>query len=258
MKKIRRSAMRAGIWFFALCAFPALAAEVAGTVQWSRRVELGMPVSGVVARVFVESGERVLKGQPLVQLDDRRYRTEKARAHAELTRLVKERDEAKREQNRAQELFDRNLLSNHELEVQKIAFVSAESRYQAARATLTQAELSLEYSTLRAPFDAWILDVRAEMGQAVVSDHVAVPLVTVAESGGVVIRILVSEGELQSLQNKKEVSVQAGGKRHAGVIKRIGLEPVAGGKVVQYPVDVVVKLAEPILRPGQKATVSLP
>jgi multidrug efflux system membrane fusion protein len=167
-------------------------------------------------------------------------------------------EEAEREQARAQELYDRNLISNHELEVAKIAFVSAESEHQAAQAALTRAQLNVEYSAVRAPFDALVLEVRADVGQAVASDFAAVPLVTVAEAGRMVVRAPVEEGALAALTPGREVTVQVAGQRYGGTVRRVGLEPVSGGSgAPRYPLEVNIK-AGGALRAGQSATVMLP
>ena len=46
---------------------------VEGTVEWARRASLGVPVTGVVARVEAEPGERVESGRVLVALDPGRF-----------------------------------------------------------------------------------------------------------------------------------------------------------------------------------------
>ena len=44
------------------------------------------------------------------------------------------------------------MLSEHELQVAKIGLTSADAAVQAAQSALTQAQLDLEYSVIRAPF----------------------------------------------------------------------------------------------------------
>ena len=56
------------------------AAEVTGVLDWLRRVELGTPVSGVVAEVLVRPGDRVERDQVLLRLQAPRFEAELARA----------------------------------------------------------------------------------------------------------------------------------------------------------------------------------
>jgi len=68
-------------------AFPAMATDVEALVQWSRRTELATPVSGVVASVAVNAGERAAKGQLLLALDDAPFRAAVQEAEALRARL---------------------------------------------------------------------------------------------------------------------------------------------------------------------------
>ena len=164
-----------------LCAAPVWAAGTPGTLEWARRVELSTPVSGVVATVNVEPGDQVDKGEALVALDQRGFHAEVLRARADKRRLAQALAEAKRQRNRAQELYDRTLLSQHDLDLAKIAYTTARAKYEAADAALIQAMLDLEYSTVRAPFAGVVLARPAQVGQTVVSRLRSVPLVVRAE-----------------------------------------------------------------------------
>jgi multidrug efflux system membrane fusion protein len=237
----------------------ALAAEVAGTVQWAQRVELGAPVSGVVTRVSARPGMQVKKGDVLIGLDERRFRAELERARAETERLEQVYAEAQREQERGQELYDRTLLSDHELEVAKIGLATAAAEYQAARTAVKQAELDLEYSTVRAPFDAVVLAVHAGVGQAVAAELAAVPLVTVAEAGRRRVQLSVDHARASVLREGQSVPVRAGGAAYEGKITHVGLEPTPNAPSLAYPVDILIEAPESAgLRIGQPASVDLP
>lgn len=237
----------------------AAAAELPATVHWAQRVELGTPVSGVVAQVNVTPGARVRKGEVLVTLDARRFRAELMQARAEMERLTQVHAEAERENERAQELYDRTLLSDHELEVTKIAHATAAAQLQAAKTAVTKAELDLEYSRVRAPFDALVLEVRAGVGQAVAADLTTVPLVTVAEAGRRIVRAVLEEGRLADIRPGLALDVRTGGRVYAGKVTHIGLEPVTGAATLAYPVDILIDVPEDAaLRAGQPASVVLP
>lgn len=235
------------------------AAEVPATVQWAQRVELGTLVSGVVARVHVAPGAQVRQGAVLVALDDRRFKAELMQARAEVERLAQVHAEARRENERAQELYDRTLLSDHELEVTKIALATAAAQLQAAKTAVTRAELDLEYSRVRAPFDALVLEVHAGVGQAVAAELAPAPLVTVAEAGRRVVRAVVEESRLADLRAGQSLEVRTGGKVYTGKLVRVGLEPVAGATPLSYPLDILIEVPEEAaLRAGQAASVVLP
>ncbi len=185
----------------ALLAWPvAGAAGLEGRLQWAGRVELAVPVSGVVRRVPVQPGQTVKRGAVLLELDLRGFRAAREAARARLAGREADLAEARRERERAEELYERTVLSDHELRLARIAHTQAKAAVAEARAALTRAELELEYATLRAPFDAVVLERRAAPGQ-VVSAALAPPvLLVVAEAGRRAVRVVVDRAVAATLR----------------------------------------------------------
>lgn len=227
--------MRLFILVLSLLAAPAFAADA--TVQWARRVELGLGASGVVKSVAVRPGTRVAKGQVLVALDDTPFRAELDRARAD-------RDEAARDYKQARQLYDRTVLSAVELENAKLKSVRAQAHF-------AQTQYRLDQSRIVAPFDAWVLDVRAQIGQQVVSTLESRPLVVLAAAGEYLVRSRVTGSALDRLAPGAAATVTVGGKSYVGKVDALALEP---GKGDEHEVTVTFAAAER-LRPGQSAKV---
>lgn len=246
------------VWFglfAAVVVFPAAAADVEALVQWSQRSELAMPVSGAVASVAVNAGERVAKGQVLLALDDAPFRAAVQEAEAQLARRKLERDEAARDARQAQELYDRTVLSTVELENAKTKHARAEAGYKEASAALDRARYRQRVSTLRAPFDAVVLSRHAEPGQAIAAELKPPVLLVIAAAGEYLAQARVSVERVSGLKVGQPLSVVAGGKTYAAKIKAIAHEP-AGGKD-PYVLDAVFSAAE-ALHAGQSARIKLP
>lgn len=233
-----------------------IAADYPARLEWERRVELSTPVQGVISEVSARAGQRVDAGTVLIQLDDRGFKANVRRARSRVESLAAARAEARREHERAIELYDRTVLSNHELQVAENAAKQADAEYAAARAALVEAQLTLEYSAVRAPFDALVISVAGEKGQTVVNNLQPVTLVTVADANSMVARAELSEAQVSELEVGQEAVVRIGGQRHSGTIKSIGLEPVAASG--NYPVAVSFALDNARYRVGQSATIELP
>lgn len=237
---------------------PLYAATVDGTLRWVRRVELSTPVSGVVRTVDVHAGDEVSKGQLLLSLDDRGFKAEVQKAEAGVIKARGARAEAERELARAQDLYDRTLLSDHELQVAKIAAASAAADFASAKAELTLARLNLEYSHVRAPFRAVVLRRSVEEGQTVVTRLQSVPLLTLAEIGRMLARIELGDAQLATLKRGESVEVRVGARRYAGTVRRIGMEPVAAA-AGKYAVDIVFDYPPADgLHAGESVSVVLP
>lgn len=236
------------------------AKDIDAALQWSRKVELSAPVSGVVSEVAANTGDQVRKGQALLRLDERYFKAKAEKARAELKRLEVKLHESEQEFKRAKEMHERELLADNELELARIGFLTSGSEYNAAQASLTKAELDLEYSVVRAPFDGIILNRTAEVGQTIISTMQPVPLFTLAEAGYMIARIKIPDKELSVLSMGQKVSVKVSGKKYEGSISRIGMEPVgSGNEGALYEIDIRFSIGtSAVVRPGQKAVVTLP
>lgn len=233
----------------------ALAQDIEAGLVWSKRVELSSPVSGVVDKVLVVSGSKVAKGDTLLQLDQRSFKTSVDKSEAEVKRTRAIRDEAKRELDRAQELYDRTLLSDHELQTAKNGHIEASARYQQAQAGLAQAKLEMEYSSIRAPFNAVVIKMLASEGLSISSELNSPVLAIIAEDGRMQARGVVSGSQLNSISLNQPARVEVNGKTYQGKVRAMSLEPA--NTADQYHLDVEFETGGQLLRAGQKAKISL-
>lgn len=226
------------------------------TLGWSKRVELSSPVNGVVHKVFAESGKIVAKGEVLVQLDPRIFKANLKYAKAKLKNTNEHSLETKRELDRQLDMYDRSMLSEHDLQVAKNNFSSAQALSQQAQASLTKAKLNLEYSAIRAPFNAVVVNSVAIKGQIVAAELSPPTLVIVAEAQRMLARFYAATDKANSFVINQGVEVNVAGKSYQGRILNIALEPDRL-KLGHYAVDVIFDLNDKILRAGQKATIEL-
>lgn len=231
------------------------ATDVPALLQWSHRVELATPVSGVVQSVNVEAGQRVKKGQALAILDPTTYRANAAEMKATVDRNQEDEQDAKRNLDRVQELYKRTVIASSELEAAQTRYVRAKTQREEAQARLARARKTLDEATLRAPFDAWVLERRAEPGQAVASQLQPQALFVLARADEMLARASISLAQIQKLKVGDSVTVEVNQKNYPGKIKTLGLEPVKNE--ANYPLDVAFAVTEQ-LRAGSPATLKLP
>jgi RND family efflux transporter MFP subunit len=247
--------MRIGHVLGLMCLSGALqAAEVQGVLGWSQRVELSPRVSGVVHKVEVVPGQRVKKGQLLLALDARSYRARAEEARAALARLGQEAEETGKDLKRAQELYDRGVTSTSELDQARLRATRATSLQKEAEARLRLAQHDLDDASLRAPFDAVVLERKAEAGQNVVVGLQPPPLLVLARDGEMRVRFFVAADKVASLKPGTLLPVAVGGRRFEARLRNVGLEP--SGKE-GYAMEAVFPVAEP-LPAGSPATLMLP
>jgi RND family efflux transporter MFP subunit len=251
--------MKKWIVFIIASLFPQIpwAADIQATLQWSQRVELSTPVSGVVQAVKVKVGDLVRKGQVLLTLDSTAYQAGVAGNQSEITRLNAEMEEAKRDLVRVQELYERTVVSTSDLDQAKLRMVRSQSMLAEARARLQQNQKALDDTSLRAPFDAVVVIRQAEPGLNVAAGLQPQMLLTLARSGEMIARMHLSSPHMDKLTTGQKVTVSIAGTNYPGKIKTLGLEPIKIKEEWVYPVDVVFPSKEP-LRAGSPALVKLP
>ncbi len=203
------------------------AGEADGVLQWEQKAALSVPVSGVIEAIYVVPGQRVAKGDVLLSLDKRPFQYRLQSAKSRKAQLAPGRDEAWNELQRAEELYERTVLSQVELDQAKIDFAEKDARYQEAGADIDQAELDLEYAEMKAPFDLIVLKNHVVVGQAVVNRLQATPLVTVA-GGTLVVVMSLNPEKTAGLNVGSDLHVSIAGKAHSGKVKVIDYDAKSG------------------------------
>ncbi len=137
-------------------------------VTGDRYVSIGVRVPGRIDRYFVEEGQSVNRGDPLVQLDDRDYRAAAAAIEARLASARANVALADAELGRGQPLRRQGVISQQELDVLVNKAAVARAATAQLEAELSQAKVNLDYTTLRAPADGVVLAKLKEVGEIAV------------------------------------------------------------------------------------------
>ena len=233
------------------------AAEIDTKLVWHQKTVLSTPVSGVIKAINVSPGVTVNKGDVLLQLDDRAIIENLAKAKAEVERARLLEEEAERELERTNELYEQTLIADHEKQMAIIAHAEALAKHQSAKAALAKAQMDMDYSAIRAPYDAIVVKLHAQVGQTVANLTTITPLLEVAERGMMSVKVLVSGGTVGKLKIGDKVKVQTAGRTFNGTIEAVSLEPVSE-KSNKYEVKVSFSTQGKLLRAGRSAKVTLP
>jgi membrane fusion protein (multidrug efflux system) len=127
--------------------------EALGNARANESVDISSKTSNIVTSVKFRDGERVTRGQVLVQLDDAQARAEVAEAEAALT-------ESQAQFNRSRELLNTQVLS-------KAQYDQLEATLKADRARLAAANARLEDTLIRAPFTGRVGLRRVSVGSLI-------------------------------------------------------------------------------------------
>lgn len=235
----------------------AQAADVDARIYWGERLEMGVAVSGVIEIVAVDTGQRVNKGDVMLQLEQTPFLAALAQAQAAFTRAKGQRRKAQRDHTHTQELYDRGLVSNDELENYRLKKTAAEADYKAALARLKQAQYDLSHSKLVAPANGWVLGRYVVPGQSIVATDEAKTALVFATHGKYVARGLVGGKKLAELSIGQKATVKVRGNKFEGTITSLGLEPVnPKADKPKYEISVRFQAGKVLLRAGNEAGIN--
>lgn len=246
--------------------------EFTGTLEAGDAFTVAPKIGGQIMRIHVDVGDRVERGQVVVELDDDEARQGVAEAEAELAVARAELEQARadarlseRELERTHTLAQRELASGSELdtararaEAQRTAVAVATARVEQRDASLARARVQLGYTSVRAD---WAGDDTTRLvGERMVNagDTVAAntPLLTVLRIAPLTAVVHASESDYPSLRTGQSVEVTADalpGRAFTGEIARIAPRFAADSRQARF--EVTLANEDRALKPGMFVTV---
>lgn len=151
--------------------------EAAGTAALRKEIPLGFTTPGQIARITVQEGDQVRRGQVLATLD-------MTSVGASLEAADAERDRAGAELSRLKQLYAQGWITKGRLE-------AAEAVARSASANVAARRFSLQTARVIAPADGIVLSRTAEPGQII---DAGMPVLTLGDAtSGFVLRSLLSD-----------------------------------------------------------------
>lgn len=138
--------------------------EFTGRFEAVKRVDIRPRVSGFLEEIKFSDGQIVKRGDLLFVIDARPFKAELDRARAELDAAKAEQTRALTQLTRGQELVSRQALAQSELDERLANRLRADAQVAIAEAAIREAELNVEFTEVRAPFDGRISDRKVDVG----------------------------------------------------------------------------------------------
>lgn len=185
-----------------------------GYVTAQRKASVASKITSRLEWLGVEEGSRVTAGQVLARLEsddaravlDRALANERA-ARADIDRAAAELTDANRNHARMRRLLAENVISRADLDTAETRALTADASARAARdglaaatAARREAETQLEYTFIRAPFDAVVLTKNADVGDIITplgaAANAKASVVTIADMGSLLVETDVGESSV--------------------------------------------------------------
>ena len=210
----------------------AQALSLKGVTSFAASFDLNTATPGVVQAIHVKPGQRVRKGDVLIQLDATPHKARLIRAQANEKSLLPEVEIAQLELERVQELYDIDSLSQVDLKNAENKLTRAEGAFRIAQAETTLAKYQLDQTMIRAPVDGRVIQVYVNIASYMDPAVDSNPLLTLVESRHMLAIGLLNSDQWNAALLNKEATIQYHDKRFNGRVSYIGyaLTSQSGGK----------------------------
>jgi len=238
-----------------------LAAEAGGTIVATGefvspvRSELAAKLPGRVARMYVDEGALIAKGQPLLELETDYTRLNLQRAEADAQRAAAAEADAERDLNRKKELIAKDSIPRATYDRSASAYDQAKAAHASAVAQAAMYKQQMTDSILRSPIAGVVAEKRTDVGQRLGDNTVAL---VVVQTSPLKLRFRVPEKYLAEVHRGEEVKATADpypGQVFAGRVTVVGgvIDPATRS----FTVETEFPNRDGKLRPGLFARVEM-
>lgn len=204
-----------------------------GYVVAQRKASVASKATGRLIYLGVVEGDRVKKGQIIARLEDADIRASLEQSRANLKMNEADLKDAQQTLARVKSLFDKGLSTQADYDAADARLQRVVASIEVAKALVLSAEVSLENTYIRAPFDGTVLTKNADIGEMVV------PMAASVGSKSAVVTI----ADMTSLQVEADVSESNIERILAGQACEITLDAYPGTRYEAY-VDKIVPTAD--------------
>ncbi|WP_421899975.1 efflux RND transporter periplasmic adaptor subunit [Maridesulfovibrio sp.] len=266
--------------------------EAVGTVRPETEASIEAQVTGKVLKVMVRSGQKVRKGDKLIVLDDREFKTRLESAEQGLKSAEASERQAREAINaakaesgtatatwkRMKKLFADKVATQDELDRVEAAYLKAKAALaqagdgldaasagvRQARKGVEAARINLDYTTITAPADGEVAKRMVEPGDLAFPGK---PLMLIQTGGTLRLEALVREGVIGQVRigQKLGVDIQAFGEQTEAIVEEVvpSADPLTRTFLVKVGLDPLPGLypgmfGRLLIPVGEKQTVLLP
>lgn len=232
-----------------------------GTLNPVTLVSVGTQVSGTITDLYVDFNDRVEAGQILMRLDDALLRAALQQSEANYASAQSALRLAQSDVERIAPLAKDGFVSQQELDKSQQALKDAQAKVAQTNAQVKKDRTNLDYAVIRSPVSGVVVSRAVDAGQTVAASFNTPELFKIARDlREMQIDAYFSEADIGQIVVGTPVSFRVdafSGRRFAGVVKQIRLNPKNESNVVSYNVVVNVDNADQKLLPGMTAYVDI-
>ncbi len=242
-----------------------------GKIQPEKEISVKSKISGIVKKIYVDIGDQVKEGDPLIDVAPDPTPIEYAEAKRQVEIEEVGYDNSVREFDRVKMLKDKQLVANQEFESKKASLDESQLRLKLAREKLELIESGrIEIAdrhvdnTIRAPISGMVLSKLVEEGDPVVpltSYQAGTELMTLARMENLIFKGTVDEIDVGKLKAGMAVDISVGaipGDTLHGYLEKISPKAHKEEGSTLFDIEILLKEAgQSFLRAGYSANADI-
>jgi membrane fusion protein, multidrug efflux system len=174
--------------------------EAVGRTEGSRDIQVRARVAGILERQLYTEGDPVKQGAPLFLIERAPFEIDLQQARASLEQELARNKLAQREYERAKDLVASRFVSQQNADQAATTLEQSNAAVQLARARVRQSDLSLSYTTVRAPISGVTGRALQSVGTLMQPDKDSALLTTITRNDPIWVRFALSEAEYARLR----------------------------------------------------------
>ena len=247
-----------------------------GKVQAQRKVDISATIAGQITHLAVKEGDRVKKGQFLLEIDPANARAQAKGTEASTQALLRDLEsaqatlaQARIDLRRAEENYRAQIIPEADLQRARTTVATAEASVAATQRRVDQARAShegaqdmLSKTTVRAPIDGIVTAKRVEEGEVAVigiQNSPGTVLLTISDMSVVEAEMEVDETSIPQVKLGQEARVRIDAypnRTFPGVVTEVGSSPIlrsagtSNAEAIKFKVKVQIKEPPDTIKPG--------
>jgi len=186
--------------------------NASGYVVAQRKAAVASKATGRLEWLGVEEGSRVRTNEIIARLENRDVLAASDQAVAGVSSAKADLADAKQNFSRMKELREKGYVAQSELDAADTRLKRAQAAVIGAEAALRSAQVAVEYTLIRAPFDAVVLTKNADVGDIVTplgaAANAKASVVTIADMASLQVEVDVSESNLARVKMGQPCEIQ--------------------------------------------------
>lgn len=242
-----------------------------GSVVPRFEIEIKPQVSGIIDELFIEAGDKIVKGQVVARIKIIPDMVTLNAAETRLNRAKINFDDAQTDYERQQKLFDKDVISYEEFKNAKVAYDSSKEELTAAENNLdlikngvTKKAQNATNTLVRSTINGMVLDVPVEVGNSVIQANTfndGTTIASVANMNDMIFEGKVDETEVGKIKEGMPIELEIGAidkEKFDAFLEYISPKGVEENGAIQFEIKAKVQLKEgQFIRAGYSANANI-